>query len=71
MKSQPPPSKPSISQQTSVPTTHTSNSTERTEPTSSDTGARRVHEDDQPVLETIKYGGNVVWRPISVVLLLE
>jgi hypothetical protein len=37
MKSQPPPSKPNISQQTSVPTTHTSNSTERIEPTSSDT----------------------------------
>ena len=37
MKSQPPPSKPNISQQTSVPTTHTSNSTEKIEPTRSDT----------------------------------
>ena len=37
MKSQPPPSKPSISQQTSNPATHTSNSTEKIEPTRSDT----------------------------------
>ena len=60
MKSQPPPSKSNISQQTSVPTTNTSNSTEkdRTEPFRYRSFVRRCHEITTSAIKTKQFTAN-------------